>query len=171
MSTRTAGRTRRTTALVAAPVEQIDLARWLHGITTDEYRAFTPRSGAHKSHTVLEDDGSFVIESVESIGGTLLTHRYVAEVLEPQRTVCVSPASRGTFLSAVPVQFRTTWELKVSQRDGETSTLECCIEVLYRARIWLFLSTLTGTPLWLRRHSREETPRMAESIAADASRG
>ncbi|MFY9581020.1 MAG: hypothetical protein WAQ33_17045 [Gaiellaceae bacterium] len=164
----TATRTRRTTALVPAPAARIDLARWLRGITTDEYVGFTPRSGAHRSHTVIDDGSRFVIESVESIGGTMLRHRYVAEVLEPHRTVCVSPESRGRFLSAVPVLFRTTWELNVAPRDEDTSTLDCRIEVEYRARIWLLLSILTGTPLWLRRHSREETPRMAESIATDA---
>lgn len=131
---------------------------------------FTPRSGAHRSHTAAEDNGVFVIESVESIGGTMLKHRYVAEVLEPHRTVCVSPESRGKFLSRVPVQFRTTWELRVEPAEGETSKLDCRIEVEYRSGIWLFLSTLTGTPLWLSRHSKEETPRMAESIATDARR-
>jgi hypothetical protein len=166
-----ATRVRQTNTVIAAPSEQVDLARWLRGVTTEEYVGFTPRSGAHKSHTVLEADRSFVIEAVESIGGTMLRHRYQAEVMDPHRTVCVSPDSRGEFLSRVPVRFRTTWELSVEPRDTDTSTLHCRIEVEYRARIWLILSALTGTPLWLRLHSREETPRMAESIAADARRG
>jgi hypothetical protein len=166
-----ATRIRRTSAVLPAPVEKINLARWLRGLTTDEYVGFTPRSGAHRSHTATEDDGVFVIEAVESIGGTMLTHRYVAEVLEPHRTVCVSPQSRGKFLSRVPVQFRTTWELRVEPADADRSRLDCRIEVEYRSRIWLFLSALTGTPLWLSQHSKEETPRMAESIAADARRG
>ena len=154
-----------------APAERINLARWLRGLTTEEYVGFTPRSGAHRSHTAAEDDGVFAIESVESIGGTMLKHRYVAEVLDPHRTVFVSPQSRGKFLSRVPVQFRTTWELRVEPAEGDTSTLDCRIEVEYRSRVWLLLSTLTGTPLWLSLHSKEETPRMAESIAADARHG
>jgi hypothetical protein len=166
-----ATRIRETSAVVAAPAGQIDLARWLRGLSTDEYVGFTPRSGAHRSHTAVEDDGVFVIESVESIGGTMLKHRYATEILEPHRIVCVSPQSGGKFLSRVPVRFRTTWELRVEPAEGDTSKLECRIEVEYRSRIWLLLSALTGTPLWLSRHSKEETPRMAESIAADARRG
>jgi hypothetical protein len=166
-----AARIRQTSAVVPAPAVQIDLVRWLRGLTADEYVGFTPRSGAHRSHTVVEDDGEFVIESVESIGGTMLKHRYVASVLEPHRTVCVSPESRGKFLSRVPVRFRTTWELRVEPAEAGTSKLDCRIEVEYRSRVWLLLSALSGTPLWLTRHSREETPRMAESIAADARRG
>jgi hypothetical protein len=165
-----ATRIRRTRAVVAAPAERINLARWLRGLTTEEYVGFTPRSGAHRSHTAAEDDGVFVFEAVESIGGAMLKHRYVAELLEPHRTVCVSPESGGKFLSRVPVRFRTTWELKVEPAEADTSKLDCRIEVEYRSRIWLFLSALTGTPLWLSRHSKEETPRMAESIAADARR-
>src|SRR5205809_1755443 len=135
-----ATRVRQTSAVVPAPSGQIDLARWLRGVTTEEYVGFTPRSGAHKSHTVLEADSSFVIESVESIGGTMLRHRYRAEVMEPHRTLCVSPDSRGSFLSRIPVRFRTTWELRAEPRDEETSTLHCRIEVEYRGRIWLILS-------------------------------
>jgi hypothetical protein len=165
-----AERVREASAVVDAPSDRIDLARWLRGLTSEDYVAFTPRSGAHKSHSTIEDDGELVIESVESIGGTVVRHRYVAEILQPHHTLFVSPDSRGTFLSRIPVRFRTSWELRVADGDGATSRLDCRITVEYRSRLWLFLSALSGTPLWLRLHSREETPRMAASIAADAAR-
>jgi hypothetical protein len=165
-----ASRVRATTAVVDAPAERIDLARWLRGLKGEDYVSFTPRSGAHKSHRTVEEDGEFVVESVESIGGTLITHRYVSEVLQPHHTLFVSPDSRGTFLSRIPVRFRTAWELRVSDGDGATSRLDCNITVQYRSRLWLFLSALSGSPFWLRLHSREETPWMAASIAADAAR-
>jgi hypothetical protein len=167
-----AARVRETSAIVASPPERVDLARWLRGLTSEEYVGFTPRSGAHKSHNAVESPGEFAIESVESIGGTLIRHRYVAEQLEPHHTRCVSPDSRGTFLSRIPVRFRTTWELWVKPNPAatDTSQLDARITVEYRSRIWLLLSALSGTPLWLWLHNREETPRMAASIAVDASR-
>jgi hypothetical protein len=167
-----AARVRETSAVVAASPERVDLARWLRGLTGEEYVGFTPRSGAHKSHNAVETEGEFVVESVESIGGTLVRHRYVAEVLEPHHTRCVSPDSRGKFLSRIPVRFRTTWELwlRANAAGEDTSQLDARITVEYRSRLWLLLSALSATPLWLWLHNREETPRMAASIAADASR-
>jgi hypothetical protein len=163
-----ATRVRQTTALVQAPCERIDLARWLRRVTSEEYVGFTPRTGAHKAHELIEEGGGFVFESAESIGGTTIRHRYSAEVLEPHRTLCVSPDSRGRFLKVVPVRFRTTWALSAAPADQDTTVLSCRIEVEYRNRIWLLLSALSGAPFWLWLHSKEETPRMAESIAADA---
>jgi hypothetical protein len=166
-----AARVRETSAVVEAPPERVDLARWLRGLTNEEYVGFTPRSGAHKSHNAVESEGEFAIESVESIGGTRVRHRYIAELLEPNHILCVSPDSRGTFLSRIPVRFRTTWELWVGPNPAatDTSTLDSRITVEYRSRIWLLLSALSGTPVWLWLHNREETPRMAASIAANAS--
>src|SRR5206468_12830841 len=49
---------------------------------------------------------------------SMLRHRYRAEVMEPHRTLCVSPDSRGSFLSRIPVRFRTTWELRAEDRKS-----------------------------------------------------
>lgn len=163
-----ATRVRTTTATVAAPLDTVNLARWLRGLTTEEYRSFTPESGAHESHeTVAHDPHTF--ESVETIGGTSMKHRYVAEVLEPHRIRCVSADTRGTSMGRFPVRFRTTWELSALP-DGPNTSLSGRIEVGFPSRLWLYLSALTGAPIWLGRHNREETPRMAASIAADAHR-
>ena len=163
-----ATRVRQTRATVAAPLETVDLGRWLRGVTSEEYRSFTPKSGAHESHeTVANNPHTF--ESVETIGGTSMKHRYVAEVLEPHRIRCVSADTRGTSMGRFPVRFRTVWELSALP-DGPNTALTGRIEVVFPNRLWLYLSALTGAPIWLSRHNREETPRMAESIAADAQR-
>ena len=156
------------TAAVRAPLERIDIARWLHGLDTDEYVSFTPRSRAHKSFRAIGDAGGLAFESVEFLSGAIMSHRYVPEVMEPHRIACVSPDTRARFLYVVPLRFRTVWTLDVDPGDEDTSTLTCRIEVTYHRRIWSFLSGLVGTGFWLRRHSREETPRFAESIAAEA---
>ena len=165
-----ATRVRQTTAVVQAPYDGVDLAGWLRGLTSEEYIGFTPRSGTHKSHAVVAEDGGFVFESVESLGGTKIRHRYVAKVMERDRIECISPDSRGRFLRAVPVRFETTWALSAGMLNPNTAELTCRIQVKYRNALWMWLSFLSGTPFWLRLHSNEETPRMAASIARHARR-
>jgi hypothetical protein len=159
-----------TTAPIDAAYATIDLARWLPGLTTEEYVRLTPRSGAHKAFRVVEDDGGLVFESEELVAGAIMRHRYVPEVMEPDRMVCVSADSRARFLYVVPLRFSTTWALTVAAVDENTSELTCRIEVEYRPKIWSLPSALVGTPFWLRRHGKEETPGFAASIAAAARR-
>ena len=160
------------TAVVNAPLENIDIPAWCFGLPDHEYQACSPAHFAAGATT--SRDGRRMSINVEVIGGTLIIEHYVEKLAERHHLVLESlsdiftPAGRSTIL--------VTWEMSVSQvNDGQC---EFTNHVISRATedLWNLLAR-QGIPFEIFRaqrqpmsiaHNRQETPYFAASIERHA---
>jgi hypothetical protein len=105
------------TALVHAPIEQVDIADWLLNLPDAEYQRCCPPDHIAAGSTTT-DDGRPMSINVEEIGGSLMVQHYVAEVHQPHHCRMVSLSDIQTPLGWTKIQ--VIWDLSVTALDPTT---------------------------------------------------
>ena len=156
--------------IVDLPVEKFDLADWIIHFSNEDYIACTPASKAHQIMYVHRDgDGEYVLRNDEYVGGFQMTQLYRPQIMEKDHVFLVSPATRGRFLSVMPMKFQTSWDMKVEPYQGNRSLFTCTIG---GGLSWwqLLASKFTCLNYWSEAHCEEEGPHFADSAALWATR-
>jgi hypothetical protein len=153
-------------------MESVDLTTWAFQLTSDAYLSCAPREH-HGSVQAQLADGRRVFVSVETIGGLLLSHSYIADVAARNHLRAVSPASQVIPRSGAPYHVRVTWELKLVPLTAESCRLDCAVLVETADRELTQSSTHreSDPPSPLRAHWSVETPLYAPDIERKAMQG
>jgi hypothetical protein len=101
---------------------------------------------------------------VESVGGHLLVHHYLATESTRDHLVMHSKATRVYVIHTFPAAIEVIWTLDVEPQDSQCSLFRCAVETRIPQPLCLFAS-LGMLPLFLRRHVQGETPLFARDIA------
>lgn len=160
------------TAVINAPIAQVDLADWVFHLPDAEYQRCAP--GQHvAAGATTTDDGRPMSINVEHIAGALLVQHYIPKVLNPHHCVFVSqtdlitPRGRTTF--------QITWELSVEADDDDYSNRCTYTNTVSAHATDEFLSFLADQGIDVEHgaaerqenmtaHNQLETPLFAESI-------
>jgi hypothetical protein len=102
-------------AQINAPVEKVDLAKWLFGLPDAEYQRCAPPDHIAAGATTT-DEGRPMSVNVEMIGTSLMVQHYVGEITEPHHCRMVSASDAFTPQGHTRVQ--VIWDLSV-RRLGE----------------------------------------------------
>lgn len=144
-------------SIVHVPVELIDLPAWIEGLSDRDYQACSP---AHIAAGVFREDGVLGSVNVESVGGHLLVHHYLAAEATPRRIV----------MHTLPATIEVIWTLEASRKDSGRSLFRCTVEVNI-APVLGVLATLALLPRFLSRHVEAETPLFAADLARKVAGG
>ena len=156
------------------PVEKVDLATWLFGLSENEYRRCCPPDHISCGSTVT-DEGKPMLLNVEMIGHALMVQRYVAEIETPALCKMVSISEAFTPNGRTRVQ--VIWTLSVKRIDENSSELVNSMTVHPTAEFMDFLVQhkikfidAVGARQHVEgEHNRRETPLIAASIERIAS--
>ncbi|WP_428340609.1 hypothetical protein [Mycobacterium sp.] len=164
------------TAVVHAPIEQVDIADWLLNLPDAEYQRCCPPDHLAAGSTVT-DDGHPMSINVEEIGGSLMVQHYVAEVHQPEHCRMVSLSDLHTPLGWTKIY--VLWDLSVTRLDATTSQYTNLV-VSYPTRGFLDILTAAGQTFdetaadrqaATDDHNQRETALYAISIERHALRG
>jgi hypothetical protein len=165
----------RSTAIVEAAIETIDLPEWLFTLPTNEYRRCSPDHIA--SGSTVAPDGRRMSINVEKIGSVLLIQSYVEE--ESERTRCRVRSVSDVFNPLGETKMEITWEVSVQHLDDDRCTFVNHIIGRTTPELLDFFAG-HGVPLEMAAaqmqqlaatHNAAETPEFARSIAATALGG
>ena len=107
------------TAVIDAPLDKIDLGKWLFELTDEEYRQCAVPD--HRANGWSRNaDGQLVSINVEQIGGVLMIQHYVAEILEPQHTRLVSISETQSLNGWQTVE--VVWDISVTALGADRAT-------------------------------------------------
>jgi hypothetical protein len=102
--------------VVNVPIGWVDLADWLTNLTSNEYRRLAPL--AHiAAGTGPTEDGERISIHVEMIGGSLLVHHYVGELIG--RRSCRMDSVSDVFTALGQTTMHVVWELGVEPLDEQ----------------------------------------------------
>ena len=76
------------TAIVNAPIEKVDLADWLFGLSDAEYQRCSPAHIA--AGTTRSEGGKRMSINVEMIGGSIVVQHYVEDIAEKHHIRLIS---------------------------------------------------------------------------------
>jgi hypothetical protein len=103
--------------IVHAPIDRVDLAAWVFGLTSVEYRRCC--SPAHIAAGISSSaDGRAMPITVEMIGECVLVAQYVGEITDPRH--CRMVATSELFSSLGRTTSHVVWDLSVEPLDEET---------------------------------------------------
>jgi hypothetical protein len=128
------------TAVVQAPIEQVDIANWLLNLPDAEYQRCCPPDHIAAGSTTT-DDGRPMSINVEEIGGGLMVQHYVAEVAQPRHCRMVSLSDVQTPLGWTKIQ--VIWDLSVTALDAGTCQYTNLV-LSYPTRAFLNILTKAG---------------------------
>jgi hypothetical protein len=148
-------------AEIEHPADLIDLVEWLCNLTDREYQACSP---AHRAAGSFREGDTFGSVNVESVGGHLLIHHYLAAAATPNHLVMHSKDIRVYVMHTFPATIEVIWTLDVEPKGGERCVFRCTVETLVPQPL-AFLASLGLLPLFLRWHVQGETPLFARDIA------
>jgi hypothetical protein len=149
------------------PAERVNLARWISTLSDHDYQAC---SRAHRAAGTFREGGTLGMVNVESVGGNLLVQHYRAEKLAANHVVMHSKNTRVYVSHLVPATIEVIWTLEAKPNDGQSALFTCSVETRM-SPLLSFLSTLALLPLFLRRHTQEETLGFAADISRKVSKG
>jgi hypothetical protein len=155
-------------AIIDAPIENIDIPAWCFSLSEAEYQACSP---AHCSAGVTTaPDGRRMSINVEVLGGSPMVQHYVEEVSEPDHLRLVSQSD--VFTPTGRIKVGVVWDLSVRKIDKQTceftnlvhstSTPEL-LEVLAKQGIPWEVFKAARKPI-SEAHNKHETPLFAMSI-------
>jgi hypothetical protein len=148
-------------AVIDAPIDQVDLEKWLFTLSDSEYQV---AAHGHRAAGTFTEDGVRGTINVESIGGTLMVQHYHEVSAEPTRVEMLSKRTRAYVFQLIPVYFQVRWTMTATSRTSDTTTFGCTVEVEMPA--WLRIAaTSIFTPYFLRKHVDEEAPNFAADIS------
>lgn len=146
-------------AEIPAPVDALDLSRWVYAMGDREYRACARGHLAAGSSPL--PGGARASINVEIVGGHLLVQHYEPEQLEPHHIRMVSHASDMWIFRLFYARVRVIWEITLLPRSADACTFRDHIRVEHRSRLLWLLSKLALVNWVVQRHDDEETPRFA----------
>jgi hypothetical protein len=116
----------------------------------------------------VREDGKLGSINVESIGGHLLVHHYLAVTSESGHVVMHSKNTRVYVMHLVPATIEVIWTLKVEPRNSQTCDFHCTVDVRI-SRLLALVASLGLLQSFLRRHVQGETPLFAADITRKLS--
>lgn len=156
------------TAIINAPIDQIDIPQWCFNLAEGEYQGCSP---AHVSAAITTaPNGQRMSINVEVIGGSLMVQHYVETLSRKDRLVLDSESD--VFTPTGRTSIHVTWELSV--REIEKGKCEFTNRVRsYATDEMLHFLARQGIPFDQFRsqrqpasiaHNKGETPLFAASI-------
>ena len=112
------------TAVVNAPIEKVDLADWLFGLSDAEYQRCSPAHIA--AGTTRSEDGKRMSINVEMIGGSIVVQHYVEDIAEKHHIRLISLSD--TFSPNGHTKVQVIWELSVKPARQQASEAHNRIE-------------------------------------------
>lgn len=162
----------RSSAIINAPIEKVDVPTWCFGMTEEEYRRCSPAHIAAGSTTTPE--GKRVCVNVEAIGGSLMVQHFVETLGEKDHLILESDSDVFSAYGRTTVHVR--WELTVRKVAADRCELTTHVQsfatdemlnLLSRQGIPFEVFRSQNVPVGLA-HNEQETPLFAESIARAA---
>ncbi|WP_225732376.1 MULTISPECIES: hypothetical protein [unclassified Nocardia] len=161
------------TAVINAPIEQVDIAEWLLNLPEAEYQRCAPPDHIAAGYTTT-DDGRPMSINVEQIGSGLMIQHYVGEVTDKHlcRMVSLSDVFTPQGRSTVEV----TWTLSVTPIDPHSCEYRNSVRALATSEFMEFIATqgisfeqaAAARQTASGDHNRRETPLFAKSIERKA---
>ncbi len=156
---------------VGAPMESLDLGAWAFHLTSEEYASCAPEH--HGSVQAALPSGKRVFVSVETIGGSLMTHDYVEEIAERSRMRAVSSSSQLWWGPALPTEMKVTWDVRLDALSGKDCQLRC--EILVETADEALLAAIARQPAGavdsVQAHCSRETLMFAADMERKALKG
>jgi hypothetical protein len=153
--------------LIKYPAQRINLGQWIATMTDRDYQAC---SRAHRAAGTFREGGTLGMVNVESVGGNLLVQHYRAEKLAADLVIMRSTNTRVYISHLVPATIEVIWTLEAKPSDAQSTLFSCSVETRMTPLLSL-LSTATLLPIFLRRHTEEETLGFAADISRKVSQG
>ncbi|KIC95428.1 hypothetical protein [Flavihumibacter solisilvae] len=139
---------------VNVPVDNIDLYKWITGMTDADYASYSP---AHKAMGSFTNEGVFYMTNVENIGTETIVQNYQLVTHAANRVQLYSARSTAYIMRWFPVKVGVPWQLYVQPVSATSSRLICLIGVDYPnpvLRIAAWFGGLGG--FFLRKHLNRE---------------
>lgn len=159
------------TSKVGAPLESLDLSAWAFHLSSDEYVGCAPEH--HGSVQAALPSGKRVFVSVETIGGSFMTHHYVEEIAERSRMRAVSSSSQLWWGPGLPAAMKVTWDVRLEPLSGRDCRLSC--EILVETADAALLAAIARQPPGavdsVQAHCSRETPMFAADMERKALKG
>jgi hypothetical protein len=159
------------TSKVGAPLESLDLSAWAFHLSSDEYVSCAPEH--HGSVQAALPGGKRVFVSVETIGGSFMTHDYVEEIAERSRMRAVSSSSQLWWGPAVPAAMKVSWDVRLEPVSRQSCQLSC--EILVETADEALLAAIARQPPGavdsVQAHCSRETPMFAADMERKALKG
>ena len=161
-------------AIIQAPIESIDVAEWLFGLSSEEYAACA--SGHQSAAQGVLPSGKRMSFNVEMVAGFFMVQHYIETISERDRVLSVSPNTTLWLDDDNYVLLKITWELRLEALDASSCILHC--RVISETENEQFIEATheltknldpAETPFQL--HIKEETPLFARDIERKALAG
>jgi hypothetical protein len=161
-------------AIINAPLEEIDLPAWCFTLPDEEYQGCSPAHVATGATTAR--DGRRMAINVEVIGGTLMVQHFTELVAEKHHLVLQSVSDLFTPTGRTKTNVR--WELSVKAVGAGRCELTNHIRSWATPEFWEFLArqgipfdvfATQRQPMSIA-HNKQETPFFAASIERHALR-
>jgi hypothetical protein len=103
--------------IIHAPIEKVDIARWLFSLSEAEYCRCCPPDHISGASTTT-DDGKKMAVNVETIGKTLMIQHFVAETASP--SLCRMVSTSDAFTPNGRTRVQVIWTLRVTRIDEKS---------------------------------------------------
>lgn len=159
-------------AIVNAPIEQVDIPAWCFTLPEAEYQACSPAHCAAGATTA--PDGRRMSINVEILGGSLMVQHYVEDIARPDHLRLVSTSD--VFTPGGRTTIGVVWDLQVTRIDDRTCRFTNTVHSSATPELRQFLAR-QGIPWEVFKtarvpvseaHNRQETPLFAQSIERHA---
>lgn len=156
---------------VGAPVEALDLSAWAFHLSSDEYVSCAPEH--HGSVQAALPDGKRVFVSVETIGGSFMTHNYVEEIAERSHMRAISYSSQLWWGPVLPTVMKVTWNVRLEPLSKKDCQLRCeiVVETADEALLAAIARQPRGAVDSVQAHCSRETPMFAADMERKALNG
>jgi hypothetical protein len=156
---------------VGAPVEALDLSAWAFHLSSDEYVSCAPEH--HGSVQAALPDGKRVFVSVETIGGSFMTHNYVEEIAERSQMRAISYSSQLWWGPVLPTVMKVTWNVRLEPLSKKDCQLRCeiVVETADEALLAAIARQPRGAVDSVQAHCSRETPMFAADMERKALKG
>lgn len=161
-------------AIINAPIRQIDIPEWCFTLPEKEYQGCSPAHIAAGFTTAA--DGKRMSINVETIGGSLMVQHYIETL--GQKDHLILDSDSDVFTPNGRTTIHVTWELSVKQIDEHRCEFTNRVQSFATDEMIAFLAR-QGIPFDLFRaqrqpasiaHNQGETPLFAASIERAARR-
>ncbi|MBX4867364.1 hypothetical protein HJA87_14345 [Rhizobium bangladeshense] len=161
-------------AIINAPIEQVDIPKWCFTLPEKEYQLCSPAHIAAGFTTA--PDGTRMSINVETIGGSLMVQHYTETLGEKDHLILDSDSD--VFTPNGRLTIHVTWELSVKEIDAQRCEFTNRVRSYATDEMMAFLDR-QGIPFEVFRaqrqpmsiaHNQGETPHFAASIERAALR-
>jgi hypothetical protein len=159
------------TSKVNVPLDSLDLPAWAFHLTSDEYISCAPEH--HGSVQAPLPSGKPVFISVETIGGSFMTHQYIEDVAERAHLRAISSDSQLWWGPKLPTAMKVAWDLRLEPLTAQACQLTCNILVETSDPVLLaaVAKISPGAPDPVQAHCSRETTMFAADMERKALKG